>query len=114
MTPNNIKTLYPVEEEPEAPTPQAYRILPAELQEYLNMMTAKCPKCPGEICKDYHLEEKHNIMIPNYGTVMREIETRTEEAKIQRLSRKDALQHVGSFIKPYIVTLHEHLNPVAI
>jgi hypothetical protein len=106
------KKLYVEEEMPEQKPPQHRRILPIELQEYLNLMTAKCPQCLGQICKEKHMREQHNINIPTYETVIREIERRTDDSRINKLSRKESLEHIGSFIKLHIDTLILHLNPI--
>ena len=40
-------------------------LMPKELVEYTNLLTAKCTKCPQTIIRTTHLEQKHNIKVPN-------------------------------------------------
>lgn len=86
------------------------RILPTELSEILNLMTARCPLCPKNTCKPSHLREMHNLIIPDYNSIMNEIERRTVDSKESRLSHRTSLEHVGSFLKLYIDRIKAFLN----
>ena len=40
-------------------------LMPKELVEYANLLTAKCTKCPGKIMRVSHLSKDHSIIIPD-------------------------------------------------
>ena len=72
------------------PQERKTRFLPKELQQILNLMVAKCPKCKGtgtRICSKQHLEQQHQIIIPTYADLIKSIETKTAEAKRMKLNR---------------------------
>ena len=104
------KQLYIPEDAPPKPPQKKQRILPKELQEILNLMTAKCPGCKEEVCKPYHLEDAHKIIVPDYPQIIEEIERRTKEAKDYHLSRAEAVEHTGSFLSVYIESIKKHLD----
>lgn len=101
------------ESDVEEPEERKYRILPKELQELLNLMTAQCPKCVKgtyTVCNVNHMRETHQIILPTYGHIIEEIERRSEAAKAQGLSRRSALEHVSSFLTVHIVRMKKHLD----
>ena len=94
----------------ERPQERKRRFLPKELQQILNLMTAKCTKCEGtRFCSKQHLELQHQIIVPTYMELIKSIETKTEEAKNSRLSKARAVEHVGSFIRIYIERIRQLL-----
>ena len=86
------------------------RILPKELVDILNIMTACCPSCNGEVCKPVHMLNAHQIFIPTYKQIMSEIERRTQDCINYKLSREESLEHVSSFINVYIHIISQHLG----
>ena len=95
------------------PQERKTRFLPKELQQILNLMVAKCPKCKGtgtRICSKQHLEQQHQIIIPTYADLIKSIETKTAEAKRMKLNRTQTAEHVGSFIKVYINCITQFLD----
>ena len=85
------KQLYVPEDAPSSREPSKKRWIPKELQELLNIETALCPQCKGEVCKPQHLREVHNILIPDYSQIMTEIEARTEDAENNDNNRADTM-----------------------
>lgn len=85
------------------------RLLPKELQEVLNLSTALCPRCSGEVCSHSHMKEEHCIIIPEYKSMILEIERRTKDAKDAKLKRHFGLEHVASFLTIHIDALKKHL-----
>lgn len=73
-------------------------------------MTAQCPLCPKQVCKPSHLKKAHKLIVPGYSSIMQEIEQRTVESKIHRLSHRSSLEHAGSFLKIYIDRMQAFLN----
>ena len=95
------------------PQESKIRFLPKELQQILNLMAAKCPKCKGagtRICSKQHLEQQHQIIIPTYADLIKTIETKTVEAKQMRLKKTQTAEHVGSFIRIYIERMLHFLD----
>jgi len=86
------------------------RILPRQLQELLNITTAKCPMCRGRVCSAEHMEIIHNIKIPEYAEMIAEVEERTKMAKSLKYTRKEALGYIGEFFSPFLNSMHEFLN----
>jgi len=84
------------------------RLLPLQLQEFLNLQTSKCPVCP-EFCSKSHLEG-HGLKVPSYKEVMREIDNKTLEAKKSKLPRNKSLEELGKFVDIYSNRIKDHLN----
>ena len=108
------KKLYPAENEEEVMKlkerimKKTHRLLPHQLQEFLNLQTSKCPLCPL-FCSKVHLEE-HGIEIPSYDEIIRDVENKTLEAKKEKLSRNKTLDRLGKFIEIYNEKIKGHLN----
>ncbi len=49
-------------------------LIPREVQEILNLMTALCPKCPQKVCSPEHLKASHQLWLPTYKEIMPEVE----------------------------------------
>ena len=86
------------------------RLLPKELSEVINLMTAKCPKCTKAWCNPTHMASAHSISIPSYKEIIAEVEKRITVIQKSKWERKRALQYLGSFITPYIDDIKKHLN----
>ena len=81
------------------PQERKTRFLPKELQQILNLMVAKCPKCNGtgtRIGSKQLLEHQHQIIIPTYADLIQSIETKTAEAKRMKSNGFQTAEHVGS------------------
>ena len=100
-----------IQDEPTQSTQKIRRILPKELQKILNLQVAKCPVCqPSRTCTKEHLEHEHQILIPSYEELIEAIERKTEEARDNRLSRKQTMDYIGNFINIYIDRMNQFLN----
>ena len=92
----------------ERPRERKRRLIPKELQQILNLMTAKYTKCEGtRTCSKQHLEQQHQIIVPTYTGLIKSIETKIEEDENSRLSKVRTAKHVGSFIGIYIERIRQ-------
>ena len=85
------------------------RLLPKEFQELLNIQLARCPKCRIP-CSSSHMSEVHQIYIPCYEDIIKEIEDRFEETKRRKLSRNSSIHYIKNFVSIYLNRMKSFLD----
>ena len=88
-------------------------LMPKELVEYTNLLTAKCTKCKGGIIRTSHLLSKHAIDVPEPSelwtilqkmVIQKWVRTSRNERK-QVILRKETIALRAEFIQNYIETV---------
>ena len=73
-------------------------LYPKEIQEYLNIKTAKCPAC-NIPCSSMHMLEAHNVYTPTNESILNECVTLSNAGFKSRKTRGNILGDIADYIK---------------
>ena len=95
----------------DSPVPKAKAVYPSELQTFLNLTLALCPKCTlNTPCSPTHMLQTHSTYIPEHDIVLDKLQDITEKSRQLYYSRRRTLKEGSEFLKPFINCLHHHLG----
>jgi len=99
--------------------PKSKNMMPKELVEYANLLTARCPNCPGKMIRTQHLKQNHNIYIPEATELWDEL-SKLEKNQVRynknkgewktRICRKETIQQRAEVVKYYLEKIKAFLN----
>ena len=82
---------------------------PKELQEFLNLTTSMCTEC-GKPCSAEHLTGVHKIYVPANEIVLEKCRLVSETGVLMKWSRKEILNTIAKYIKPFIHCIKLHIS----